>query len=83
MEPGDVVVRFAVQFEPCTHRRTLRCGIGGGARQLACHHLGAAKRFNAIKWSVVKQMVWAWLLTIPITGLIAYGLVRLIRALGS
>jgi len=45
--------------------------------------VGAARRFNAIKWTVVERMVWAWILTIPITGLIAYGLVHLIRALGS
>ena len=45
--------------------------------------VGAAKRLNAIKWSVVERMVWAWILTIPVSGLIAYGLVHLIRALGS
>ena len=45
--------------------------------------VGAAKRLNAIKWTVVERMVWAWILTIPVTGLIAYGLVHLIRALGS
>ncbi len=45
--------------------------------------VGAAKRFNAIKWSVVEQMVWAWILTIPVSGAIAYALVRLIRILGS
>jgi PiT family inorganic phosphate transporter len=44
--------------------------------------VGAAKRFNAIKWSVVERMVWAWVLTIPVTGCVAYGLVRLLRALG-
>ena len=44
--------------------------------------VGAAKRFNAIKWTVVERMVWAWILTIPVSGLIAYGLVRLIRVLG-
>jgi inorganic phosphate transporter, PiT family len=44
--------------------------------------VGSAKRFNAIKWSVVERMVWAWLLTIPVSGAIAYGLVRLFGALG-
>lgn len=38
--------------------------------------VGAAKRFNAIRWSVVERMVWAWILTLPITALLAYGLVR-------
>ncbi len=41
--------------------------------------VGAAKRLNAIKWSVVERMVWAWILTIPVSGLLAYGFVRLIR----
>jgi PiT family inorganic phosphate transporter len=41
--------------------------------------VGAAKRFNAIRWSVVERMVWAWILTLPITALVAYGLVMLFR----
>ncbi|MDO1528307.1 inorganic phosphate transporter [Fulvimonas sp. R45] len=39
--------------------------------------VGAAKRSNAIRWSVVQRMVWAWILTLPITALIAFGFVRL------
>ncbi len=42
--------------------------------------VGAAKRLKAIKWPVVESMVWAWLLTIPVTGALAYGLVRMLRA---
>ena len=34
--------------------------------------VGAAKRFNAIKMTVVEQMVWAWILTIPISGGLAW-----------
>lgn len=41
--------------------------------------VGAAKRFSAIRWSVVERMVWAWVLTLPITALFAYGLVVLFR----
>src|SRR5207249_9443888 len=44
--------------------------------------VGAAKRLNALKWTVVERMVWAWILTIPVTGVLAYGFVRFIRALG-
>ena len=44
--------------------------------------VGTAKRFNAIKWTVVEKMVWAWILTIPMAGGVAYGLFRLIEALG-
>jgi PiT family inorganic phosphate transporter len=43
--------------------------------------VGAAKRFNAIRWSVVERMVWAWILTLPITALLAYGLVLVAHAL--
>ncbi|HEY2827556.1 MAG TPA: inorganic phosphate transporter [Pirellulales bacterium] len=39
--------------------------------------VGAAKRFGALKWTIVERMVWAWLLTIPVTGTIAYFLMRL------
>ncbi|MFC3651977.1 anion permease [Dyella humi] len=41
--------------------------------------VGSAKRFNAIRWSVVERMVWAWILTLPVTALIAYGFVCLAR----
>ena len=45
--------------------------------------VGAAKRFSALKWTVVERMVWAWLLTIPISGTLAYLFVRLIQACGG
>lgn len=44
--------------------------------------VGAAKRFSALRWTVVEKMIWAWLLTIPISGAIAYALVRLSQAAG-
>jgi len=43
--------------------------------------VGAAKRFSAIKWTVVERMVWAWLLTIPVTALLAWLMVRALQAL--
>jgi len=43
--------------------------------------VGAAKRLNAIKWGVVEKMVWAWLLTIPVTAVMAYCFVRLAKLL--
>jgi inorganic phosphate transporter, PiT family len=42
--------------------------------------VGATKRFSAVKWGIVGRMVWAWILTIPISGLLAYGLMLLLRA---
>ena len=39
--------------------------------------VGATKRLNAVKWSVVQRMVFAWLLTLPVTGTIGYLLTKL------
>jgi len=44
--------------------------------------VGTAKRLNAIKWSVVNKMIWAWILTIPMSGGIAYGLFRTFHHFG-
>jgi PiT family inorganic phosphate transporter len=44
--------------------------------------VGAAKRLNALKWTVVERMVWAWVLTIPISGAIAYILMRVLQTVG-
>ncbi|WP_132999612.1 inorganic phosphate transporter [Luteimonas arsenica] len=44
--------------------------------------VGTAKRLNAIKWTVVEKMIGAWVLTIPMSGAIAYGLYRLLGSLG-
>jgi PiT family inorganic phosphate transporter len=44
--------------------------------------VGAAKRPNAIKWVVVERMVWAWILTLPVAGALAWALVTLLRVAG-
>ena len=38
--------------------------------------VGCAKGFNALKLNVVERIIWAWVMTIPASGLVAYGLVR-------
>jgi PiT family inorganic phosphate transporter len=43
--------------------------------------VGAAKRFSTLNLSVIEKIVWAWVLTIPISGAISYGLVRLLESL--
>jgi PiT family inorganic phosphate transporter len=42
--------------------------------------VGAAKRFSAIKWTVVERMLWAWILTLPAAGAMAFGLFKLLQA---
>jgi PiT family inorganic phosphate transporter len=44
--------------------------------------VGTAKNPNAVKWIVVERMVWAWLLTIPAAGGVAYLLVELLKVFG-
>ena len=45
--------------------------------------VGATRRFGAVRWSVVEQMMWAWVLTLPVTGLISYCLVRVLGQLAQ
>lgn len=44
--------------------------------------VGATKRFSAVKWGVVGRIVWAWVLTLPITGLLGYLSYRVFLAFG-
>jgi inorganic phosphate transporter, PiT family len=37
---------------------------------------GATKRASAVKWGIVGKIVWAWVLTIPVTAFVAYWLSR-------
>ncbi|MFD2919044.1 anion permease [Terrimonas rubra] len=44
--------------------------------------VGATKRLSAVRWGVTINLVWAWILTIPVSALIAlavYNLVHLFR----
>jgi PiT family inorganic phosphate transporter len=43
--------------------------------------VGATKRLSAVKWGVVERIMWAWVLTLPVTGLLGYGLERLLAAM--
>jgi PiT family inorganic phosphate transporter len=44
--------------------------------------VGAAKRFNAIRWTVVERILWAWIFTIPVAATLAYVFVRVLRTFG-
>ena len=41
--------------------------------------VGAMKRFSGVKWTVVERIVWAWVLTLPATGVLGYLLARLVH----
>ena len=44
--------------------------------------VGATKRFDAVKWGLVGRIVWAWVLTIPVTMTLGYLFYRFIFAVG-
>ena len=41
--------------------------------------VGATKRLSAVRWGVTVNLLWAWVLTIPVSGLLAAGIYFLIR----
>ena len=44
--------------------------------------VGATKRLSAVRWGVTVNLLWAWILTIPISALIAgilYAIIKLIE----
>ena len=44
--------------------------------------VGFAKSARSLHWVVIERILWAWVLTLPVTGLIGYLLVRLAKGLG-
>jgi len=44
--------------------------------------VGCAKGFNTLRFSVVERIIWAWLLTLPASALVAYILVKIAQAIG-
>lgn len=44
--------------------------------------VGTVKRFGAVKWGVVERIIWAWVLTLPVCGLLGYGAEMVLRHFG-
>jgi PiT family inorganic phosphate transporter len=45
--------------------------------------VGSVQRFSAVRWGVAGNIVWAWILTIPASALIAAGVWLLLRLAGA
>lgn len=41
--------------------------------------VGATKRLSAVRWGVTVSLLWAWILTIPVSGLLAAGLYTIVK----
>jgi PiT family inorganic phosphate transporter len=44
--------------------------------------VGTARSFRAMHWDLVESIAWTWMLTLPATGLVGYGFMRLLQATG-
>lgn len=44
--------------------------------------VGLTKRLSAVRWGLTINIIWAWIITIPISALIAAGVFALLRAIG-
>ena len=44
--------------------------------------VGATRRLSAVRWGIAGQIIWAWILTIPASALIAAGAFYLLAAVG-
>ena len=44
--------------------------------------VGVAKRFGAVKWGLVERIIWAWVLTLPVCGLLGYLTEKLCNTFG-
>jgi PiT family inorganic phosphate transporter len=58
-----VLLGTAVAGIPVSTTHTVAGGIMG---------VGATKRLSAVRWGLAGKIVWAWVLTIPISGLVGY-----------
>lgn len=41
--------------------------------------VGATKRLSAVRWGVTISLIWAWILTIPVSGLLAAGIYTILH----
>jgi len=44
--------------------------------------VGLTKRLSAVRWGLTINIIWAWIITIPISALIAAGVFALLRVIG-
>src|SRR5881409_1770256 len=45
--------------------------------------VGAIQRFSAVRWGVAGKILWAWILTIPASGIVAAATWMLLRLVGA
>ena len=46
---------------------------------VAAETAGATKCLSAVRWGVTVNLLWAWILTIPVSGLLAAGVYYIVK----
>src|SRR6201996_6208818 len=70
---GAITLFFTQQFGiPVSTTHTITGSIIG---------VGLTKRLSAVRWGVTINIIWAWIITIPISALIAAGVFSLLKVL--
>ena len=41
--------------------------------------VGATKRLSAVRWGVTVNLLWAWILTIPVSAILAAGIYSVVK----
>ncbi len=54
---------------PVSHTHTIAGSIIG---------VGATKRLSAVRWGITVHLLWAWILTIPVSALLAAGVYAIV-----
>jgi PiT family inorganic phosphate transporter len=74
-ESAGAITLFFTQFFgiPVSTTHTITGSIIG---------VGLTKRLSAVRWGVTINLVWAWIITIPVSALIAGGVFALLRLFG-
>ncbi len=72
---AGVVIQIASHFGiPVSTTHVITASIMG---------VGATKRLSAVKWGLVHRIVWAWVLTIPISGFLSWLIMRGLQLAGA
>lgn len=45
--------------------------------------MGSTRRLSAVRWGVAREIVYAWIMTFPIVGILAMGLYHVLRLMAS
>ncbi len=71
---GAVLLGTAIMGMPVSTTHVVSAAIMG---------VGAARRFNNLRWELVEQILWTWVMTLPASALMGYLVMRAVSALGS